>query len=83
MIRNNTPTIYTAAASSSLSLAIVGIARWFLTYVHVNLPPDVEGDFIVIITSIVHWFLTKEPHIKTTPITTPIAVEPAPETPTP
>ena len=69
---NTTPTVYTAAASSSISLAFVGIVRWLLSYTHVTIPPDVEGDFIVIITSVVHWYLCRVKPVKI-PISTPVA----------
>ena len=86
MITNNTPTVYTAAASSSVSLSIVVILEWLLSYAHVTIPPDAVAALGFLIGNVVHWIITKDkpdkPN-KITPIVPPIAVEPAPETPTP
>jgi peptidoglycan biosynthesis protein MviN/MurJ (putative lipid II flippase) len=80
MISNNTPTVYTAAASSSVSLSIVVILEWLLSYAHVTIPPDVEAALGFLIGNGVHWFLTKGKPVKTIPIVTPIT-EPTPAVP--
>jgi len=83
MITNNTPTMYTAAAASSVALSVVVILEWLLSLIHVSLPPDVESAMGFLIGHGVHWFITKdrpsplEPVSKYTPVVEPTPTVPA------
>jgi hypothetical protein len=56
---NMTPTLSTAAASTSVGLASVVVFVWFLSFFHVSVPADVATALGTIATNGVHWFMTK------------------------
>lgn len=55
---NNSPSLSTAAASSSISMSISVILQWLLSFVHVSMTPDVQTAFATILTAIIHYYLT-------------------------
>ncbi len=54
------PTLSTSAASGGVAGAGVVTLTWALGLFHVALPPDVAAAFMVIGTSVVHYFITRE-----------------------
>jgi hypothetical protein len=56
---NTVPSLSTAAAATSISLAIIVILRWALHLIHVDLPPDVGTAIGTILTNVFHWFVIK------------------------
>jgi hypothetical protein len=50
----------TAAASGTVSLAIVVVLQWLLALQGLQIPADVATALGTLITAIVHWIVTKE-----------------------
>jgi hypothetical protein len=74
----NTTTMGTAAGSGAAALAIVGILTWAAKALHVEIPPDVSNDMVVLITIITHYFVARQRPItidakvtKTEPVVAP------------
>jgi len=63
---NLTPSLSTAAAATSVSLAIVVVLQWLLALAHIDLPADVQTALGTILTNLIHWIMIKE-HIPDIP----------------
>jgi len=62
---NSTPSLSTAAASSSVSLALVVIIQWLLEYAHIDMPADVQTAVATVLTSAIHYAMIKPNSLKT------------------
>lgn len=56
---NTTPSLSTAAASGSVSLAFVVVLQWLLSLIHIDLPGDVQTALSTILTAVIHWAMTQ------------------------
>lgn len=56
---SETPSLSTAAASSSVSMSISVIVEWLLSFVHISMTPDVQTAFATVLTAVIHYYLTK------------------------
>jgi len=54
-----TPSLSTAAASSSVSMSISVILEWLLSFVHISMTPDVQTALATVLTAGIHYYLTK------------------------
>lgn len=55
---NTTPSLSTAAASGSVSLAVVVVLQWLLSLIRIDLPADVQTALSTILTAVIHWLMT-------------------------
>lgn len=55
---NSTPSLSTAAASSSVAMSISVILDWLMSFIHLSMTPDVETAFATVLTAIIHYYLT-------------------------
>jgi len=63
---NTSPSLSTAAASSSVSLALVVILEWLLGYVHIVMPADVQTAVATVLTSAIHYAMINPDVLKKT-----------------
>jgi hypothetical protein len=52
-----TPSLSTAAASTSVAMAIAILIRWFFSFFHITITPDVETAFATIAANVIHWLM--------------------------
>ena len=62
-----TPSLSTAAASSSVSMSISVILEWLLSFVHISMTPDVQTALATVLTAAIHYYLTKPNCFKSAP----------------
>ncbi len=62
------PTLSTAAASGTVSLAIVVVMQWLLTNWKISIPADVASALNTLIAAGVHWLVARQKNPSPTPI---------------
>jgi len=75
---NSTPSLSTAAASSSVAMSIAVILEWLLSFANISMTPDVQTALATVLTAAVHYYLTK-PRCPKCPSETPISTAAPPE----
>ncbi len=55
-----TPTLSTAAASGTVSLAFVVLVQWALSLWGVSMPADVASALNTLLAAGVHWFVARQ-----------------------
>lgn len=63
MQENNT-TLSAAAASGTVSLALVVVLQWFLSLYKISLPADVATALATVVAALVHWFVVQQKSLK-------------------